>query len=93
MITISTRDYTTEQLKHLAFGLCVAQDRIMKSKDCKYDSVCKTDCKAYVICTDLANTCICLVEKIKEREVLEVYRYYAKGKLKARYYNQKEELK
>jgi hypothetical protein len=88
MITISTKDYTTEQLKHLAFGLCVAQDRIMKSKDCKYDSVCVTDCKAYVICTDLTNTCIYLIKKIKEREVLEAYRYYTReSERKIRYDN------
>lgn len=29
MITISTRDYTTEQLKDLAFGLSMAQDKIL----------------------------------------------------------------
>lgn len=29
MITISIRDYTTEQLKDLAYGLSVAQNKIL----------------------------------------------------------------
>lgn len=36
MITISTRDYTTEQLKDLAYGLSMAQDKIFERYKCEY---------------------------------------------------------
>lgn len=31
MITIITRDYTTEQLKHIVSGLRITQERILKA--------------------------------------------------------------
>lgn len=82
MITISTRDCTTEQLKHLTYGLAVALDRVMKSRDCKYESMCKTDCKSYAICNNLAIACNCLLKEITEREVFEAYSIIQKGELK-----------
>lgn len=45
MITISTRDYTTEQLKDLAFGLSMAQDKIFERCKCEYDLFCARECK------------------------------------------------
>lgn len=82
MITISTRNCTTEQLKHLTYGLAVALDRVIKSRGCKYDSMCKTDCKSYDICNNLAIACNCLLEGITEREVFEAYSIIQKGELK-----------
>lgn len=35
MITISTRDYTTEQLKYLAGGLFYAANRIFDNPECQ----------------------------------------------------------
>lgn len=40
MITITTRDYTTDQLKDLAYGLSMAQDKIFERYECKYDMFC-----------------------------------------------------
>lgn len=74
MITISTRDYTTEQLKHLVSGLCLTQEKIFKSVECEYMETCAPVCKAYVICTDVNNTLYYLNRKIKERESLELHR-------------------
>ena len=74
MITISTRNYTTEQLKHLVTGLCLTQERIFKSVGCKYMETCIPVCKAYAICTDINNTLYYLNKKIKERESLELHR-------------------
>lgn len=71
MITISTQDYTTEQLKHLVSGLCLTQERIFKSVECEYMETCIPVCKAYAICTDVINTLSCLSQEIKEREALE----------------------
>lgn len=45
MITISIRDYTTEQLKDLAYGLSMAQDEKFKRYECKYDLFCSRECK------------------------------------------------
>lgn len=73
MITIDAKDYTTEQLKNLAYGLSCAQDNILKSKDCRYSTKCTTSCRAYVICTDLSNTLRYLCKKIEEREALELH--------------------
>ena len=56
MITISTRDYTTEQLKDLAEGLYYAANRIFNSPECEEHADCTTDCKAYAICHDLDST-------------------------------------
>ena len=74
MITISTRDYTTEHLKHLVSGLCPTQDRIFKSVECEFMETCTPVCKSYAICTDLNNTLYYLDRKIKEREALELHR-------------------
>lgn len=53
MITISTRDYTTERLKDLAFGLSMAQDKIFERCKCEYDLFCARECKDYAICNDI----------------------------------------
>ena len=74
MITISTRDYTTEQLKHLVSGLRLTQERIFKSVECEYMKTCIPVCKAYAICTDVNNALSYLSKKIKEREALELHR-------------------
>lgn len=74
MITISTRDYTTEQLKHLVSGLCLTQERIFLSVECEYMETCPPVCKAYAICTDVNNTLYYLNRKIKEREALGLHR-------------------
>lgn len=74
MITISTRDYTTEQLKYLAEGLSYSVNLIFDSPECKKHAVCTTDCKAYAICHDIGNTREYILKKIKERETLELHR-------------------
>ena len=71
MITISTRDYTTEQLKYLLDGLGYASRRIFESPECQKYEDCTTDCKAYVICHDIGNTRQYIWKKIRERESLE----------------------
>ena len=71
MITISTRDYTTEQLKDLADGLFYVSNRIYDSPECQKNTDCTTDCKAYAICHDLDSTREYIWKKIKEREALE----------------------
>ena len=71
MITISTRDYTTEQLKYIVSGLCLTQERIFKSSECEYMETCIPVCKAYAICTDVSNTLCYPKRKLKEREALE----------------------
>lgn len=71
MITISTRDYTTEQLKYLLGGLGYASKIIFESPECKENANCTTDCKAYAICNDLDSTRLYICKKIKEREALE----------------------
>lgn len=74
MITISTRDYTTEQLKDLLRGLQYAFKRIIESPECEEQADCTTDCKAYAICCDLDRTIQYIWKKIKERESLELHR-------------------
>lgn len=74
MITISIRDYTTEQLKHIVSGLLLTQERIFKSVECDYMETCPPVCEAYAICTDLDDTLHYLNKKIKERESLELHR-------------------
>lgn len=74
MITISTRDYTTEQLKDLVGGLTYAANRIFDSPECKEHADCTTDCKAYAICHDLGSTRQYIWKKIWERESLELHR-------------------
>ena len=71
MITISTRCYTTEQLKDLAEGLSRAQDKIYERYECQYGMFCRIKCKAYAICHDLDSTRQYIWKKIKEREALE----------------------
>ena len=74
MITISTRCYTTEQLKDLADGLSYAVNRIFDSSECKQHTDCKTGCQAYAICHDLCSAREYIWKKIKEREALELHR-------------------
>ena len=74
MITISTRDYTTEQLKDLAEGLTYAEIRIICNSECEKYTDCPTDCKAYAICRDLGSARLYIWKKIKEREALELHR-------------------
>lgn len=45
MITISTRDYSTEQLKYLTEGLSYVANRIFDSPECQKCADCTTDCK------------------------------------------------
>ena len=73
MITISTRCYTTEQLKYLAEGLSYSINRIFDSPECKQHTDCSTDCKAYAICRDLDSTIQYILNKIMEREALELH--------------------
>lgn len=74
MITISTRDYTTHQLKDLLVGLCYASNRIFDSPECKEHEDCTTDCKGYTICNDLDSIIQYIQKKIREREALELHR-------------------
>lgn len=74
MITISTRCYTTEQLRYLVEGLSYAMNRIFDSPECEEHTDCKTGCKAYAICNDLGSTRQYILKKIKEREALELHR-------------------
>lgn len=71
MITISIRNYTTEQLKDLAYGLTTAEDKIHKRYGCDFDVLCDRKCEGYAICNDLFNTWRYLYKKIREREKLE----------------------
>lgn len=68
MITISTRDYTTEQLKYLLEGLIYAANRIFDSPECEEHADCTTDCN------DLDSTGQYICKKIREREALELHR-------------------
>lgn len=74
MITISTRNYTTEQLKYLEEGLFYASNRIFISPECQKHADCTTDCEAYAICHDIDSTRQYIYKKIKERESLELHR-------------------
>ena len=74
MITISTRHYTTEQIKDLAYGLSMAQDKIYERYECQYGMFCRRKCKGYAICNDLFNALSYLYKKIREREALELHR-------------------
>lgn len=71
MITISVRDYTTEQLRHLEEGLIYATNRIFDSPECRKYTHCTTACKAYAICRDIGNTRYYIWKKIREREAIE----------------------
>ena len=74
MITISTRDYTTEQLKYLTEGLSYAANKIFGSQECEEQADCTMGCKAYAICHDLESTRQYIWKKIWEREALEIHR-------------------
>lgn len=74
MITISTRDYTTEQLWYLLQGLSHANSLIFDNPECQKHADCTTECKAYAICHDLGNTRHYIWKKIREREALEIHR-------------------
>lgn len=74
MITISIRDYTTDQLKDLVYGLSVALDKILERQNCHPYKLCVKDCEAYAICNDVFNTRRYLYNKILEREALEISR-------------------
>ena len=74
MITISTRDYTTEQLKYLTEGLSYATNKIYGSSECEEHADCTTDCNAYAICRDLNSARQYIWKKIWEREALELHR-------------------
>lgn len=45
MITIRARDYTTEQLNDLAYGLSMAQNKIFERYKCEYSLFCDRECK------------------------------------------------
>lgn len=71
MITISTEDYTTEQLKDLLDALVVVEDKILERYECKHCMFCNRECKGYAIRTDLFNAWSYLYKKIGEREAFE----------------------
>ena len=74
MITISTRDYSTAELKVVLTGFFRAQYLLCQAEGCTAERRCKTPCKSYTMCTDLDNVVTYLVERIKERETLELHR-------------------
>lgn len=74
MITISTRDYSVSELKVLLTGLFRAQYLLCQTEGCVVERRCKKPCKSYTMCTDLDNVVTYLVERIKEREALELHR-------------------
>lgn len=71
MITISTGNYSTTELKVLLMGIFRAQYLLCQSEGCKLERCCKAPCKSYTMCTDLDNTVIYLIKRIKAREALE----------------------
>lgn len=71
MLTISTRDYTTEQLKHLSMALYAVKLNILESDECDAERRCTPNCKAYAFCNDIHSTLAYINKKIKEREALE----------------------
>lgn len=73
MITISTQDYTIDQLNDLADGLSMAQDKIFERYKCTHDLFCTRECKAYAICNDIYNAWRYLYDIIREREIKEEY--------------------
>lgn len=74
MITISTRDYTTKQLRDLSAALYAVKYRIFESDECNEETRCTPQCKAYAFCKDINNAWAYINKKIKEREALEVHR-------------------
>lgn len=73
MITISTRDYSIEQLKHLSAALSAVLSNTLESKECGEEMTCTTHCKEYAFCSDVYNTLAYINKKIKEREALELH--------------------
>ena len=71
MITISTRNYSTEQLKYLAEGLSYVANLMFDSPECQKCIDCTSACKARALCHDLGSTRQYILKKIKEREALE----------------------
>lgn len=71
MITISTRDYSIEQLKHLSAALYAVKCNILESKECLAEHFCSPNCKDYAFCTDIRSTHDYICKKIREREALE----------------------
>lgn len=45
MITISTRDYSIEQLKHLSAALYAVKCNVLESKECLAEHFCSPNCK------------------------------------------------
>lgn len=74
MITISTRDYSIEQLKHLSAALYAVERNIIDSGKCDTQDRCTPGCKIYAFCTDIHSTRLYLNKKIREREALEISR-------------------
>ena len=74
MITISTGNYSTAELKVLLTGIFLAQYLLCQAEGCILERRCKTPCKSYTMCTDLDNTVTYLIKRIKEREALELHR-------------------
>ena len=79
MITISTRDYSIEQLKHLSAALYAVERNIIDSGECDKQDRCTPGCKIYAFCTDIHSTRVYLNKKIREREALEISRDTQKG--------------
>lgn len=74
MITISTRDYSINQLKHLSRALYAVKCNILESDECDAERRCTSHCKAYAFCNDIHSTLAYINKKIKEREALELHR-------------------
>ena len=74
MITISTRDYNINQLKHLSRELYAVKCNILESDECDAERRCTPNCKAYAFCNDIHSTLAYINKKIKEREALELHR-------------------
>ena len=74
MITINTRDYSIEQLKHLSAALYAVKCNIFESDECDAERRCTPHCKAYAFCNDIHSTLAYINKKIKEREALEISR-------------------
>lgn len=52
MITISTGNYSTTELKVLLTGIFRAQYLLCQSEGCKLERCCKAPCKSYTMCTE-----------------------------------------
>lgn len=74
MITISTRDYSINQLKHLSHALYAVKCNILESDECDAERRCTPNCKAYAFCNDIHSTLAYINKKIRERESLELHR-------------------